>query len=151
MAASYIATTDVDAVIGTKERQKLFTDDEAGSAYDSTEYDRVVELASELIKVAGKHAGYTLGDSSTDQSVKLATIGAFLPMAYGRKGLAVPAPLVWMTNLAEAIRRGEYPLTGTSPDTDHARGGSQFTESSATVTGSRPSVYNGTTPLRTLY
>jgi hypothetical protein len=151
-AATYITTADVDAQIGTAERQALFTDDAAGSSYDSTEFDRVVELASAACRVAGKHAGYTLGTSSTDDSVKLVTLGAFLTMAYGRKGQSVPVALTWLTNLLEGLRLGEYPLTETDPDPDHARGGNQFTESTSGVTGSSPSIYNDEdNPLRGCY
>ena len=39
MATDYIAAADVDALIGTTVRQALFTDDDAGSSYDSTEFD----------------------------------------------------------------------------------------------------------------
>lgn len=132
MSAAYITTTDVDALIGTDVRQALFTTPTV--AYSSTHFDRVVELASALVKSAAKNAGYTLGDTSTDELVKLATLAEFIKMApANRKGIKVGAEFVaQFGGTMEAIRNGSLPLAA-DPDLVGGVGGATFSATTGTA------------------
>lgn len=142
MAAIYIDSTYVDGYLGTDRRQALFND---GSGYVSTYFDQLVLSASDLVKAAALNAGYTLGDTTTSQTVKTATFGAFLMLAYGRKDQPVPEQYATTVNLIEAIRTGAVPLPGVEPDGATAIGGADFTETSTSISsadGSRPQVFS---------
>ena len=136
MAASYIDATYVDAFISAGRRQKLFTDPAVGS-YTASFFTQQVTSASELVKSAAKTAGYVLGDSTSDEVVKLATFGQLIMMAYGRKNEAVPEQFATAVNLAAAVRNGDLPLTS-SPTSRDAVGGVSFLEQG---TSERPAVF----------
>lgn|SRR5574343_386117 len=141
MAANYITSADVDAMIGSGRRQALFTD--PGGSYSSANFVRVCELASAVVRAAAHEAGYTsLGESTTNDQVILAALGQFLMMSYGRKGEAVPDQFAAAVHLAEAIRSGNVPIVGISPSTGTAIGGSSFTESDADVDGARVQLFS---------
>lgn len=140
MAASYVATADVDALIGSERRQALWSNE--SEVYQSAEYERAVELASEKVRIACKAAGYTLGDSTTDDSVKLATVGQLLLMGYGRKGERVPDQFAAEVSLMEAIRLGHVHLSSTAADGFDGVGGSKFSESRTSITTSAPRIFS---------
>ncbi len=140
MPATYIDTDDVDAVLDSDTRQDLFTP--VGGAYTASYFDRSVQLASELVKAAASNAGYTLGDTTTNETVKLATLGQLLGFAYARRQLELPAQFWGLINLSEAIRTGDVPLVGLTPSESAAVGGSGFSTTDSTVTGSREQVFS---------
>lgn len=139
MAAAYIDATYIHAFISQGRLEDLFTD--PGGSYTASYLTQQISASSELIKSAAKNAGYTLGDTTTDENVKLATFGQLLMMAYGRKGEAVPEQFATAVNLAAAIRSGDWPLTST-PNARDAVGGVKFSETTSTVSGSRHPVFN---------
>ena len=132
MAAAYITSTDVDAMIGLDVRQSLFTTPTV--AYSSTHFDRVVEIASALVKSAAKNAGYTLGDTTTDDLVKVATLAEFLKIApANRKGITVGKAFIEQYGgTMEAIRNGSLPLA-TAPDAAAGVAGSEFSSTTGTA------------------
>lgn len=144
MATDYIAAADVDALIGTKTRQALFTDDDAGSSYDSTEFDRACELASIIARAACENAGYTTGTSTTNDMVVVAALAVFLKFAFGRKGQSVPEAFATILDgIPEGVRQGLVPLPGLDPDAYEGVGGVKFTDPSATSSTGKPRIMGG--------
>lgn len=137
MAASYITAGYIDAFIGTVARQEFFDD---GSGYDATaatNFNLLIQAASGVVKAAAHNAGYTsLGDTTTDPDVQRATLGQWMAFAYNRKQQRVPGEFFELVNLTTEIREGRTPLTSLSPDTDDAVGGSTFSETLSTLSGS---------------
>lgn len=149
MAAALIDTDDVDAVIGTDVRQKLFTDEADSGVYSSTKFTRVVNLASAMANAALSNAGYPVGDSTTNDMVKLLALSIAVRMAYARKQQEPPADVLSLLGgLPEGVRAGDVPVPGLSPDAQDAVGGVKFTGSSTSVTGDKPPIFKD---LRTLY
>lgn len=140
MATSYITTTEVDGLIGSARRQALFTPQ--GGSYDSTRFAYVAQLASVAVRIAAKGAGYTLGDTSTNETVQMAALGQFLLIAYGQKGEKVPEQFAAIVNLTEAIRVGQVKIVGLAPDAYEGVGGAKFTESATSITSSAPRIFS---------
>lgn len=128
--AAYIDADYVDAFLSLADREAIFDD---GGGYDSTFFDQLVTSASQLVKIAAKHAGYDLGATSTDETVKMATFGQFIVLAFQKKSLQVPEQYINQINLLEAIRQGKVPLES-DPDALRAVGGVYFTSSDETDT-----------------
>jgi len=133
MSAAYIDETYIQAFIGLDVMQALFTTPSA--EYSATHLGVAVNAASALVKMAAKNAGYTLGDTTTDDTVKLATLAEFIKMAPGmRKGLTVAQSFVdQFAGLMSAIANGTLPLDS-DPDTVGGVGGSTFSETDTSVT-----------------
>jgi hypothetical protein len=149
MAAALIDTADVDAVIGEDVRQRLFTDSADDGAYNGTKFTRAVNLASAMANAALENAGYPVGDSTTNDTVKLLTLSIFVRMAYARKQQAPPEDVVALLGgLPEGVRAGDVPVPGLSPDAQDAVGGVKFSGSTTTTVGDKPQIFGG---LRTLY
>lgn len=130
MAASYIDGTYVDSFIGNDAREALFTI--PGGTYSATEFTQVVEAASDFVKSCCLAAGYsTIGDTTTDGVVMLATLAQFLLMAPpARKGYDVANKLVeQFGGLPSAIRAGTIPLPTLTPDPIMSVGAASFTSS----------------------
>lgn len=144
--AAYIDTADVDAVIGSAERQALFDDTGVrdGSNYSSTLFDRQVELASSIVRGAViSGTGTDPGESTTNDLIKSATIGALLQMAYERRKLEPPeALLAFLGGLPEAIRSGQIEIPGFAIDEGNGPGGSVWTSDATSSTGVRQPVFN---------
>lgn len=138
MAAAYITATDVNAAITSAVRADLFVDD-SGDAF----FDDLVQKASELVKSAAHNAGYiTLGDTTTSQQIKMATLGQFLMLAYNRKQQALPEAFYEAYNMLERIRNGAIELTDFDASTTSGIGGAAFTETNSSVTGARYNVFS---------
>lgn len=136
MAATYITATYIDSFIGADVRAALFTD--GSEVYSATILGVQINAASALIKAYAKNSGYDLGDTTTDDSVMLATLGALMRVAYSRpdKNIAVPdgfdshpATLAYM-----GILSGDMPILSATPNVGAEVGGFQFTESDPDVT-----------------
>lgn len=140
MASLYLSVADVDAAIGSTRRQNLFAT-ETGT-YLTADYTRVVQYSSALVKAAAQNAGYSLGDTTTDDVVVTASLGQFLKMAYGRKGGEVPDQWDSAVALLEAIRTGAVPIPSLTPSTRDGSGGSVFTESSTSITNSSRQIFS---------
>lgn len=126
MSAAYIDADYIDAFIGADTRTAIFTTPTA--AYSAAQLTTVIQSASADVKMAAKNAGYTLGDTTTDDIVKKATLVQFLRTVNTRKGVSVGEDFIklWGDYLG-GIYRGEIPLDGT-PDTSSAVGGAKFSE-----------------------
>jgi len=139
--AAYIDNADIDAVIGANTRQALFTDD--GETYAADGADRVtrlIALSSDLVKAYAKNSGYSVGDTTTEDRVKMATLGVFVELAYQRSEKGLDLPDGWATSpmklAAEAILTGDMPLEA-SLDKGSAVGGWLFSTHDADVTNAR--------------
>ncbi len=134
MAAVYLTSADIDALVGTDVRTALFVDDTG-----NTHLARCIQLASAVIKSAAHRAGYTgLGDTTTDEQVIAATLGQFLVLMYNRKQQRVPPEFFEVVNMATEIREGRLPLLGlTASTTSAAAGGAAFSETNSSVSGAR--------------
>ena len=132
--AAYITATDINAAVTSAVRVALFSDDVADAFLDD-----VIEKASALVKSAAHRAGYTsLGDTTTSQDIKMATLGQFLAVAYNRQQQELPAAFFEHFNMLERIRTGALPLTDLTVNTGSAyAGGAKFSESNSSVTGAR--------------
>ena len=131
MPAAYINTTFVDALLSSDVRTELFTDD---GVYVTANFDLLVEIASERVRGWAAASGYEdqMGDTTTDNRVKLATFGVFVDLAFDRPSKALPKPPGWDTHPArtatEEIQAGKMKLV-TDPSTTSAVGGMVFSSS----------------------
>lgn len=139
MAANYLADADINAAIGSELRVALFSD--SGGTESTTERTRAIEIASAIVKAAVTKAGYSIGDTTTDDTVIAATLGQFLAIAYGRKGEKVPEQFYSVVNLAEEIKTGKVPLPSLALDTSAAVGGVDFSDTSSSSASSRHQVF----------
>ena len=143
--SAYIDIAYIRKSIGTEEANNL-----TGS--DSDVQDQLIAQASALMDSVLSNAGYATPLSGTVSTypdlVKMGTLGAFLPLAYGRKGLAVPEQLLVHTNVFSAIRTGDLEIPGLSPSARDAVGGVKFTDSSTTTTSGKPRIFRN---LRKVY
>jgi hypothetical protein len=78
----------------------------------------------------------TLGTTSADNLLKLATIGAVIEMSYGMGKNTVPKPEGWADHPARrmytGLLDGTLPLAGASLESISAHGGWSLTETSET-------------------
>lgn len=92
MADNFLTTTYVDALLGNKVRVALFTD---GETYKTAAFVGTAQAATASIQQAIKSAGYAVPTSTTDEYIKLATLGEFVVMAYGRLDKKAKLPEDW--------------------------------------------------------
>ena len=132
MAASYIDTDVIDAYVGADVRADLFVDDTGGTLITT-----LIEHASEIVRASAHNAGYTsLGNTTTNVQVILATLGQFLFAAYNRKQQELPERFAVWANHADAIASGALPLVGLTVDDTAAVGGSKWSSTLSTATRS---------------
>lgn len=131
-SAAYIDEADVDAMVGADVRTGLFTT--ADTVYSTAHFTRLVQLASALVRSAAKNAGYTLGTTTSDDFVKIATLIEFIVMApANRKGLEIGKDFVdRYGTLHAAIAAGNLPLIDIDPDPAAGIGGVVWTSSDET-------------------
>lgn len=141
MAAAYLSTGDVDAVITAISRQSLFSEDGTVAGYVSADFTSANEKASAIVQSAAQNAGYTLSDTTTDNLVKAATLGQFLQLAYGRKGIPVPAQWAGLVAMKDEIMDGRLPLVA-DPDVRPAVGGYAWSDQSTTSADGRPQIFS---------
>ena len=129
MAAIYITDTYVYYLVGGSAKVQSYFND--GSGYDSDALDQAILTASERVQSAALAAGYALGDTTTSEIVKEATLGQFLLLMYGRKERKPPAVHQTYVDMCEAIRSGLIPIPNETPVSQDAVGGVEFTSSDA--------------------
>lgn len=139
MAAAFIDATFVDRHLGQDVRLALFDD---GAGYESATLTALINTASAILKAALQNAGYSAGDTTSSDLIRIATFGQFVLMAYGRKGLKVPEQFATSVALAEGIRSGAVPVPDTAPSTRDGVGGVLFTDSSATTSTGKPAIFS---------
>ena len=137
----HVSYTEVDYAIGEAAAEALI---------DATDLimDQLIQQASALVDSALNNAGYTPpgtskgSESAAGHLVKMATIGALLPLLYGRKGLRPPEELYslyggTLNNIAD----GTVPVPDLAPSAKGGVGGVKFSDSSSTSTTGRPRVF----------
>lgn len=145
MAAEYISQTYVDFWLSSAVRIALFTD---GSTYQSAAFIGLVRAASADVATAIRNSGYEAPATTTsDEYIKLATLGVFFPMAAGRPEKNLAWPEGWENSrpakAAEAILSGDATLS-LPLNTGNSVGGIQFSDSSTGTTladGGRPQIF----------
>ena len=136
---AYIDTDDMDALVGEDVRQALFTDESDSGAYNSTKFARAAAMATDIVRAACLNAGYAdPGTTTSIELLKAATLGAMIDWAFRRRQ-EVPGEYAYLIALPEAIRTGEVPVPGLTPDAQNAPGGVRFTDSSTTSSTGKPS------------
>lgn len=139
MAAAYLTVTRVDAVLGADQRAALLSDDNTVAGYNSTYFTLINNQASALVKAAARNAGFTLGDTTTDDIVIQATLGQFIKQACGRKSVAIPEALGYLVEMIVLIADGT--LTLGDPTVKNAVGGFTWSDQSTTSADGLPAVF----------
>src|SRR3990172_2929305 len=136
MADEYITTAYVDAHIGIGLRQTWFP--------VATELVTLIEGATGFVQSYLRNSGYSTPSSTTDETVKMAVMGALWQMAASRPATTVKIPEDWKEHPCRKayvdILNGSVQLTH-ALNTRSAVGGVAFT--AGTVAGStsgRPAV-----------
>ena len=124
-------------------------DDEQNAFAGGSALTQLIQASSALVDAALYNGGYSVPVGGTAPDiVMLATLGALLPMLYGRRGIAVPERFQLHTDLFDRLVSGEVPIPSLTPSDAGAVGGVEFTGSSTTVSGDKPQIF---TDLRDLY
>lgn len=139
--AAYLTTADVDALIGTNERQAMFSDDNTVAGYSATYFTALNTFASAIVQSAAKNAGYELGATTTDDVVKMATLGQVIAMVYGRKGLPIPSLWQPFVDMRNELLNGNLPLVA-EPETITGVGGFTWSDQSETATDAKPQIFS---------
>jgi hypothetical protein len=123
MPASYTTAAEVDAFIGTREREAIVVD-EFGD-YDAAAFERLVNAASTFVRSAVmRGTGVDLGDATTDEFARQAASAMCARLVYQRAQKDPPEDLAMMFNAAlEGIRSGLMPMPQTPADPLQGRGG----------------------------
>lgn len=124
--AAYIDADYVDYLLTEDVRVSVFTDN---GVYNTAAFNQHVTLASERVLQAAAAAGFSLGTTTTNEMVKLATYGQLLLMMDGRRGFIIEAQMWQHINSIEDIRTGKIPLDAESTDGDMTVGAASFTSS----------------------
>jgi hypothetical protein len=116
---AYLSTGYVDAALGTATRIAIAPTTAGFVIFEGQ--------ARAAVQAAAQVAGYSLGNTSTNDMVRLLALSQFFYFAGSfRKGIE-PPPIVkeWFAKL-DLVRTGEYPIPGLSPSTEDGIAGSQF-------------------------
>ena len=128
MADNFLSVTYVDNLIGTRVRTALFTE---GITYKSAAFLGTCCAATAVIQNAIQSAGYEVPGTTTDEFIKLATLGEFVRIAFARpdKKLQLPEDYdssAWMTarklilsgdaelSLSQSVTEGHGGISATS-------------------------------------
>ena len=130
---AWIDTTYIDSFISQELRSELFSD-VSGTPSVTT----LIDAAQSIVEEALRHTGYDV-PATANNDLKLATLGQFVALAFGRptKNIPVPESVERFVGLAELIRTGQFQPKGLTPDQLGAHGGVQFTENDPDVTGAK--------------
>ena len=123
MPASYASAADVDAFIGTREREAIVVD-EFGD-YDAVAFQRLINVASSFVRSSVlRGTGRDLGDTTDDEFARDATAALCARFVYQRAQKDPPEDLAMLINAAlEGIRSGMMPMPETPNDKLRGRGG----------------------------
>ena len=124
--ATYIDADYVDYLLTEDVRVSVFTDN---GTYNTAAFNQLVTLASERVLQAAAAAGFSLGQTTTNEMVRSATYGQLLLMMDGRRGFRLDDQMWNHINVIEDIRTGKIPLTGESTDEETTVGAASFTSS----------------------
>lgn len=140
MAASFVDADYVRAFFGVEFTAHLWT--AIDGEFDEDFFAAQVRAASTVVQAYAAQAGYSIANDSTDEQVRLATLGTLIPMACGRPDKAVPLPESWAEHPAvialNGIRTGDMRIVAQDPTAIQAVGAFSFTESDPTSDTSLP-------------
>lgn len=106
---------------------------------------RVIAQASAKVDAALKMGGYELTSAepiaNVPEIVKLAAMGQFVKLAYGRHGRVPPEAYSEDINLLAGFRDGTIEITGFTQSTVRAVGGHTFSDTSETSDTGKPLVF----------
>lgn len=149
---AYLSETILSRTIGAS---KL---DDLTDAGDADVLAQLIELATADVESALQVGGYAscvpstvyASDASDCPSViKLATIGAFMQLAYGRNDLEIPEAFRTYLGKLAALRNGEIEIAGASVDTSRAVGGIVSSDTTSTSVDAKPPVFTKRSAWRT--
>ena len=128
---AWIDTTYIDVFLSEEVRTDLFTD-ETGTPAVTT----AIDAAQSIVEAALRQVGID-PPATANNDLKLATLGQFVAIAYGRpsKNLAIPESLQRYVGMAADIAEGRFQPKDLTPDALGAHGGVEFTESDPDVDG----------------
>lgn len=130
---AFIDTTYVDNAIGTATRLALAPTTAAFTQYEGQARSKVVATAAV--------AGYSLGTASSNDLVRLLTMGQWYFFAGGmRKGLEVPPAIADAIDMLDQLRGGQLPIPGLSPSARDGVSGVAF--SATTGADGRPQYFS---------
>lgn len=123
MPASYTTAEEVDAFIGTRERQAIVVD-QFGD-YDAAAFARLINAASTFVRSSVmRGTGKDLGDATDDEFARQAASALCARFVYQRAQKDPPEDLAMLINAAlEGIRSGAMPMPQTPADPLQGRGG----------------------------
>lgn len=130
---AYFSSGDVDAAITTATRLKV-----VGSATSSgSVFGKFERWARSDVQAALQVAGYSAGDTTTNDTVQRLAIARWVMLTYGaRKGMEIPASIRDDLYRLEQVRTGDYPIPGLSADAEDGIGGAKFSTTDANATNS---------------
>jgi hypothetical protein len=143
---NYLTETYVDYFVGTAIRQELCTEN---ATYSTATFLGIAYAATSDIQSALRNSGYTVPTTNTtNEYVKLATVGVWIEMAYSRPAKRLPLPADWETHRARIaatnILSGDAMLD-LAVSTSTGIGGVTVSESSTSVSstdGGRAQVFS---------
>lgn len=140
---AHVTGTEVGYAIGATEWAQM-TDS------DSSIQSQLLNQATSIMNDSLTKRGYAAPSSNAGNDIKAGTIGILIPMLWGRKGLQYPEGLQIYVDIFKNIAdvKNGMPLEGLEPSPDAGIGGVEFTESSTSVSDSKPKVFGG---LRTIF
>ncbi len=126
---AFLTTGYVDACIGTATRQAL-ANTSAFAIYE--------KQARAEVQAAAQVAGYSIGNTSTNDMVQWLAMGQWFVFAGAqKKGLEPTESIQRALDSLELVRTGKKPIPGLSADTEDGVGGTKFSDTSETSTSAR--------------
>ncbi len=127
---AFLTAGYIDQAIGTATRVALAANTAAVLFFE--------KLARAEVQAAAQVAGYSLGNTSTNDMVQWLALAQWFRLAGGlKKGLVVPDAVQVAIEDLQLVREGKKPIPGISPSTEDGIGGTKFSESSDTSESAR--------------
>ena len=120
---AFFTSGDVEAAITTDTRVGL-----VGTATTSASaFAKLERWARSDVQAALQVAGYTVGDTTDNDTVQRLAIARWCMLAFGsRKGLEIPATIRDDLYRLDKVRTGDYPIPGLTADSEDGIGGAKF-------------------------
>lgn len=145
---AYIDDIYIENAIGEAEHDALFTD---SGVLNTAARTQLIASADARIAAALAQAGYAAPVSTTTIVViRDGSLGIYISLAYARRfgtSISPPTQYAAFLDIERRVGTGETPVPGLDPTAIGAVGGSQFSESSSSVTGNRAPVFTRATLL----
>jgi hypothetical protein len=139
VADNYLTVTYVDFYLGAAVRQALFKD--GTSTYKTAAFLGVCYMSTSDIQTAIRTAGYSPPTTTTDEFIRMATLGSFVRLAYSRPDNMLSLPEDFdkspMSRAYDKILSGDIVLDLPADD-DESPGSVVYNNPIATITGFPP-------------